>query len=212
MSDRTPARKAPDAAKAVAAAGAGADPSDPANSSFAEAFKGVYAEQFAPLVSWLHTAFGAGPPEPEDVAQRAFANLARRGDLSDIENPKAFLWRTARNIMISQKRHEATRNGAAEEMEKIFSLEQGDVLNPERVLEAKDALAAMVRAVEKMPTQRRRAFQLKCFEGLTHTEIGKRLGISRTAVYKHLVRAGVDITRAYRAYAGTNTADEDGNT
>ena len=208
MSDKAPVRKARQTAKAATAA----SPSDPTTSNFAEMFKSVYAEQFTPLASWLHAAFGAGPPEPEDVAQRAFANLARRGDLSDIENPKAFLWRTARNIMVSQKRHEATRNNATEEMETIFSLDQGDVLNPERVLEAKDALAAMVKAVEKMPTQRRRAFQLKCFEGLNNTEIGKRLGISRPAIHKHLVRAGVDITKAYRAYTGPKTVDEDGKT
>ena len=61
-----PALTAPMAAPVAAPAG---------KADFAAQLEGIYAAHFAPLVSWLHHAFGAGPPEPEDVAQRAFAKL-----------------------------------------------------------------------------------------------------------------------------------------
>ncbi|MGD1954706.1 MAG: RNA polymerase sigma factor [Sphingomonadales bacterium] len=165
-----------------------------------EPLSDAYQAYFAPLVAWLHHAYGAGPPEPEDVAQRAFANLAQRRDLSDVENVKAFVWRSARNIVVSEKRLQMTRNKASDTVEALFSGDQGDVLSPARVLETKDMLNKMISAIGDMPEQRRRAYILHRIEGMRYTDAARRLGISRTAVTKHVALASLDIQRAQRRF------------
>ena len=159
----------------------------------------LFTDCFDPLVAFLRLRFGAGPPDPEDVAQQAFGKLMERERLSDIENPKAFLWRTARNIAVSEKRS-LTRAGRREaDAAAVFSIEEGYLLTPERVLEAKEQVGVALNVLRKMPGQRRRAFILTRIEGLSHGEAAKRLGVSRPAVSKHVAKATVDLYAALMA-------------
>lgn len=153
----------------------------------------LYSDHFLALVAYLRASFGAGPPEPEDVAQRAFGQLAAKGDLSGIHNLKAFLWRTAWNIALSDKRAAQVRSKRKTEIEILFSAADGYTLTPERVLEGKEQVSLAVEVLRHMPEQRRRAFILTRIEGLSHAETSKRLGISRPAVSKHVARATADL-------------------
>ncbi len=153
----------------------------------------LYTDQFAPLVAYLRASFGVGPPEPEDIAQRAFGQLLAKGDLTGIDNLKAFLWRTARNIALSDKRAAQVRSKRKTETEILFSAAEGYSLTPERVLEGKEQVNLAVEVLRDMPEQRRRAFILTRIEGLSHAETSKRLGISRPAVSKHVARATADL-------------------
>ena len=159
----------------------------------------LYADHFGRLVSSLHAAFGAGPPEPEDVAQRAFTKLAARGEFDEIKNLKAFLWRTAHNIAISEKRSQGVHTKYVAETDTLFSPLEGDILTPERVLESRERLSLILDALRKMPERRRRAFVLNRIEGLNYTQVSKRIGIGRTAVTKHVARATADIDAALSA-------------
>ena len=159
----------------------------------------LYADCFEPLVAYLRATFGAGPPEPEDTAQRAFGQLIAKGDLSEISNLKAFLWRTARNIAISDTRALKVRHDHKTETASLFSSTAGYGLTPERVLEGKEHVHLILRALRTMPQQRRRAFILARIEGLSHAETAQRLGISRPAVSKHIARATVDLYTLLRS-------------
>lgn len=156
-------------------------------------FDQLYADYFAPLVAYLQSSFGSGPPEPEDVAQRAFGRLVARGNLGEIQNLQAFLWRTARNIAMSDKRAAQVRLKRKPETEILFSSSDGYAITPERVLEGKEQVALAEEVLRAMPEQRRRAFVLTRIEGLSHAETSKRLGISRPAVTKHVARATADL-------------------
>lgn len=158
--------------------------------------EGLYDDLFVPLVKWLHAQFGAGPPEPEDVAQRAFVNLAKRGSLNDIKNTKAFLWRSARNILLSDIQAQTVRTNAVPTLETLFSRPEGDTLDPRRVLMAKEVLEIMNTVIQRMPLRRRRAFVLRHIEGLTYAEITKRLGMTRSNAAKHVVKATQEIIDA----------------
>lgn len=154
----------------------------------------LYAQYFDRLVSSLYAAFGAGPPEPEDVAQRAFAKLIDRDQIDQIENHRAYLWRIATNIALSDKRSQAVRARFARQ--EAYSPPEGVTSTPERVLETKKQLDLVVEVLRHMPAQRRRVFLLNRIEGLNYTQVGKRIGISRTAVTKHVARAAADVHAA----------------
>lgn len=157
---------------------------------------GLYREHWRELCRYLAATFGPGPPEPEDVAQLAFARVAAHRDFDAIENPKAFLWRTAYNIAVSEKRSQSVRRRRADEVKQTSLAAEGDDFTPERVLVAKEQIAAISAVLEAMPVKRRRMLVLNRIEGLSFAEIARRTGLSQTAVKKHVARAMIDLDAA----------------
>ena len=152
-------------------------------------FERFYARHFHKLVADLRATYGAGPPEPEDVAQRAFANLDKRGDLQSIDNLEAFVWTASRNIIYSDKRAQMVRSKNADDVRSVFFDEGSYDLTPERVFIAKEQLSLVMEALNAMPPRRRRIFILNRAHGLIPAEIARRLGLSRPAVVKHIAKA-----------------------
>ena len=152
-------------------------------------FKTFYARYFPKLVADLRSAYGAGPPEPEDVAQRAFANLNKRGDLASIRDLEGFVWMTSRNIIYSEKRAETVRSRNKDEVQSVFFGAACYELTPERVFMAKEQLSLIMEALAAMPARRRRIFMLNRLHGLNPAEIARRIGVSRPAVVKHIAKA-----------------------
>lgn len=156
----------------------------------------LYAAYRSSLVATLKQAFGLGPPDPEDVAQQAFYRLVERADLSDIQNLKAFLWRTARNIVLTDLEKTKSRSRFDYELEHLFFPSQGDALTPERVFEAKEQIEVINSVLKGMPKMRRDAFILHKVYGLPVTQVAKRLLITRTPAQKHITRAAHQIDLA----------------
>ena len=92
----------------------------PAALSEPSVLRSLYDRYAGELACNLRKAFGNGPPDPEDIAQDAFRKLAEIDDLSDIKHPRALLWRVARNLMVSGKRHEDVRSKYDFEIEHLF--------------------------------------------------------------------------------------------
>ncbi|MEM7741719.1 MAG: sigma-70 family RNA polymerase sigma factor [Pseudomonadota bacterium] len=157
----------------------------------------LYEQHAAPLIAGIRKMFGHGPPDPEDVAQQAFQKLLERGDLSSITNVRAFVWRTARNIVIDDRRARDTRDKYDFEVEQIFFPLKDDVLTPEHVLVAKEQLEAVKDVLRKMPERRRRALILHRIEGLSIVEVGQRLGIARPSASAHIARAMTDLSTIF---------------
>ena len=145
------------------------------------------------LVAALRKRFGDGPPDPEDVAQQAFEKLMKRPDRSDIRDLKAFLWRTARNTFLNGLDKENVRTRHDFEIEHLFFPSAGDESTPETVLEVKEELKAINDALRQMPEKRRHAFLLHKVEGLSISDVARRLRISRTPARKHIIRAAHEI-------------------
>ena len=151
-------------------------------------------QTYAPkLAATLRKMYGDGPPDPDDVAQTAFFKVIERGNIQSINNLKAFLWSTARNILRKEIRSHSVRDRYVVDIEQIFFAPTGDVQSPERVIEAKQQLAAINIALRAMPKRRRHAFILNRIDGLTVAAVARELGISRTAAAKHIARAMADL-------------------
>ncbi len=155
-----------------------------------------YSEHYRSLVGFLRTRFGAGPPEPEDIAQRTFSQLLGRSDLNEVANPRAFLWRIAHNLTVSEHRAAAAARRGVESLAVTSALDDGYLLVPERVLEAEEQVKAAVAAIERMPVRRRNILLMVRVDGLTHREVASRLGITPPAVSKHLAKATAELYAA----------------
>lgn len=63
----------------------------------------------------------------------------------------------------------------------------------ERVVIARDDLARVVATLEQMPPRTRAAFEMSWLEGMTLSEIGSRLGVSKTRVHQMVAKTLVEL-------------------
>ena len=150
----------------------------------------AYADQ---LSTALRQAFGDGPPDPDDVTQRAFEKLLLRDSGGEITNVRGYLWRTARNLIVNEKRAQAVRARHEFEVEHVFFPRWGGERGAEDVLGAKEELRVINDVLRAMPERRRRAFILHRIEGLSVSEVARRLRISRSPADRHIARAAEEI-------------------
>ena len=64
------------------------------------------------------------------------------------------------------------------------------------MLSGKESLAGVLAAIEKLPPRCREAFVLHRFENLSYPLIAHRMGISISAVEKHIAEAMARLSRA----------------
>ena len=196
MDDLTTETLPKEAADAPSVSGLSTFPSASDQARRATALANLHRDHWRDLCRYLAATFGQGPPEPEDIAQIAFARVAAHSDFRAIENPKAFLWRTAQNIAVSEKRSQAARRTEPRDVDGVAAAQQGDEVTPERLLAAREQIAAIVAALDAMPAKRRRMLVLNRIDGLSFAEIARRTGLSQTAVKKHVARAMIDLDAA----------------
>lgn len=124
----------------------------------------------------------------EDLVQDVFARIAARDSATPIENLGAYVMRTAASVLVDRARRRAARQGG---MHVVFDGERhgGWETDPERLLSAKEDINAATAALLALPERTRAVFVLRRLQGLRHREIADRLGISVSAVEKHMVRA-----------------------
>lgn len=122
-----------------------------------------------------------------DVTQDAFLRILERKSQDDITQPRAFLYRTALNLVTDE--HRRNRRRHPEALEVLDTEEDVQVPSPQQVLLQKERVALLKRALAELPEPCRQAFVLRRLEGLGHIEIAQRLGISKDMVEKHIVNA-----------------------
>lgn len=155
----------------------------------------LYQNYCAELCSYLRRTFGAGPPDAQDVVHEAFAKFAALADRSQVQNPRAYLYRSSYHIFIDERRRLSSwRNGVAPAL--ADSEAQNDEITPERVFIANERLESLRDAIQGLPAERRRSFLLHRLYGLSCAEIARRDGYSESAIKKHITLAMADIDAA----------------
>lgn len=131
----------------------------------------------------------------EDVAQEAYLRAYVAEQRESIEQPKAFLFRVAKNLVLtrlSRKSRQITDYIEEADASAIMQVEAG--LDQE--LEAQECLGLYCEAVASLPEKCRQVFLLRKVHGLNHKEIAERLGLSVSSVEKYL-RAGILACQAH---------------
>jgi RNA polymerase sigma-70 factor (ECF subfamily) len=150
----------------------------------------VYRRHWDEIRRYVRQRFGSGPPEPEDIAQAAFARYAALDSETEVANPRAFLFRTAHNLAVDARRSSG-RGAAAVADPQLAGTETVD-FSPEDVLVAKDELARLDAALARLKPKQRVALLMHRIDGLSYAEIGRRLGLSPSG-------ARVLVERAFEA-------------
>ncbi|WLH66699.1 sigma-70 family RNA polymerase sigma factor [Pseudomonas sp. FP2309] len=138
------------------------------------------------LVCFLNAKLG-NRQVAEDVVHDAYVRVLERSSAAPIEQPRAFLYRTALNLVIDGHRRNALRQH--EPLEALDSEERFSQSTPHASHDQSQRLALLERALAELPAACRDSFKLRKLEGLTHLQIAGRLNISRALVEKHIVNA-----------------------
>jgi len=124
-----------------------------------------------------------------DLVQESYARvLAAQQAGQSVQDPRALLYRTARNLVIDRHRRAEVRGETAE------SVQDGEwegvagprSLEPDTILASREGLAAVVATIDQLPPRCREAFILYKFDGLSYAEIAARMGISTRTVEMQL--------------------------
>ncbi len=121
-----------------------------------------------------------------DLVQDLFVRFWRR-PLVQVEELSTYLLRCAGNIAIDHLRNEGARARVSEEC----MAQPQDVLDdqPHAALEANNDLRHVEAALRGLPEKTRQIFLLNRIHGRKYAEIAKVMGLSQSAVEKHMMRA-----------------------
>ena len=150
----------------------------------------VYFKRRLNLVRFFAARLGS-VAAAEDLAQDLYLKVAAYEQPTDVDHPIALLYRIAANLMLDRLRHERRSILRDDEWRRILRTRMGEDEVDESP-SADDALAARQRleqlllALDVLPARMRQAFTLHKLEGQSHAETARTMGISISAVEKHI--------------------------
>lgn len=131
-----------------------------------------------------------------DLVHEAYARvLALQQTGQVVHQPRALLYRTARNLLIDQHRRHAVRSVSHEADETslpdVAELPAPPGDEPEVAATSAQGVASLIATIDALPLRCREAFILHKFDGLSQAEVAAQMGISRKMVEQHIQRAMV---------------------
>ena len=160
----------------------------------------LYRDHWKDLCARLRRVHGNGPPEPEDLAQVAFAKLIEQVDLATIDNPGAFLFRIAINTGRDRLRH---MNQTTRLIRDELPCLEGDGLDqntPSNVYESRERLSVTAAAIQMLSPKQREILVRSRIKDETFDQISDATGWSKADISRTLKSALLALQAAMRAY------------
>lgn len=158
-----------------------------------------FLEKRAALTRFFAARTGSAD-EAEDLIQELYLKVRERPS-QEVTYAAAYFYRLGVNLMIDRCR---SAQRARMREKSYFQIQGGadpqtdDAPSPERVTESRLRLEAMISVIDQLPSQCRTVFRMHRIEGLSHGEIAKALGISKSTVEKHMIAALKRLANALR--------------
>ncbi|HLA73732.1 MAG TPA: RNA polymerase sigma factor [Steroidobacteraceae bacterium] len=149
------------------------------------------ADEVGPVRSWLTRYFRRrvqNIAEIEDMVQDVFARMVARDSTEPVEHLGGYVLKTASSVFADWVRR---RSSHAANLHVSFEpeLHGEEEVDPVRILGGKEELQAATLVLLRLPERTRTVFILRRLEGQRFQDIAAHLGISVSAVEKHMVRA-----------------------
>ncbi|MDN3518487.1 sigma-70 family RNA polymerase sigma factor [Aquisalimonas lutea] len=119
----------------------------------------------------------------EELVQESFLRLL---DRPFMEHSAALLHRTARNLALDYLRSKKVRDRRPQGLREM---DEGILPPTDHVVEMADEWQQLIEVLEQLPERTRQIFLLNRVDGETYAAIAGMLGISTSAVEKHMMRA-----------------------
>ncbi len=153
------------------------------------------------FVTEVERAYGAGlrrflsirlrhaSADVADIFQEIFVRLLRIKDHETIRNPQAYLFTVASHVLHQYALKRSMGPETMDPLDLADKLESVTAPDPADEVDLRQQIVDLGRALEKLSPRAYAALVMYRCEGMTLTEIGKRLGVSHTMARKYLTRA-----------------------
>lgn len=125
-----------------------------------------------------------------DLAQESYVRvLSLQQAGSAVPEPRALLYTTARNLLVDRHRRNAVRGEhlqANGDEDPLAALTAPRASEPDVAAASTQTVNTLLATIDALPLRCREAFILHKFDGLSHTEVAERMGISRKMVEQHM--------------------------
>jgi RNA polymerase sigma-70 factor (ECF subfamily) len=149
---------------------------------------GIFFEQHQQLIFGIAMKLTHSRPKAKEIVQDVFLKVwLKREDLAGVENIGAYLNRVARNQSIDALRkiaREALRNVELKEEQ----LELGED-STDQTLNYNEAGKMISQALDTLPQQQRKVYQLCHEQGMKYEEAAEEMGLSAGTVHSHMKAA-----------------------
>ncbi|MBW8882213.1 MAG: sigma-70 family RNA polymerase sigma factor [Asticcacaulis sp.] len=125
--------------------------------------------------------------EVDDVVQEVYCRILKLDGVDQIRDPRGYLMRMAKNILIDQFRHDAVV-----EIEAVANLDELEVEDPEpgpeRVALARAELKWVLGLISNLPDRCKQVFRARRIYGLSQSATAATLGLTENVVEKETMR------------------------
>ncbi len=147
----------------------------------------LFRQYSGELLSFLTARLGCRE-QAADVVQETYVRVLSLENPYAILQPRAFLYKTALNLTIDAFRRQRLRAERTVEFETVEHL-PSQLPDQEAVVESKQRVEILRRAIDELPPKCRHVFLLHKFQSLPHAVIAEHFGISKNMVEKHVMKA-----------------------
>ncbi|WP_445672949.1 sigma-70 family RNA polymerase sigma factor [Pseudomonas inefficax] len=145
----------------------------------------LYVEHHGWLQGWLRHRLN-NAADAADLAHDTFVRVLQRRQAKALLEPRAYLRTIARGLVIDLWRHLDIERAW---LETLAQLPESEVPSPETSALAIEALLAIDRLLDALPTRTRTIFLLAQLDGLPCPRIAEQLGVSLSTVERDLSKA-----------------------
>lgn len=147
------------------------------------AFRQYHAPLYFYVLKFIHDK-----DQAKDIVQDAFLSLLKSGDETQIENLKAYLFRTVRNNCLNHIKHTLVKSEFAQKEKERVSREI-NFYDTHQTLVEKELQEKVTEAISALPEKYKVPFQLSHFDELSNKEIAKKLDLPVRTVETQIYRA-----------------------
>ena len=157
----------------------------------------AFRENAGSLSRFLRRFFNSSA-DVEDLLQETFLKVFEAEHTTNIVTPRAFLFKTAKNLALNELGKRRTRRTEAvadlDLLDVISTEQEASASNPEAQAVIEERLKLASAAVDALSPRVREVFLLRKVHGLKQREIAARLGIAESTVEKHIAKGLAQIT------------------
>lgn len=155
-----------------------------------------------PQLLRFFTSRTGDPAEAEDIVQEVWLRVAQ-AETGPIADALSYLHRVGLNIVIDRVRERQRRERREHDWTDMSVTRIGGEAIDERpsaaaAIETRQRARQLADAIEALPAGARRVFRRHKIDGLSHAQVAAELGISKSAVEKHIAVALRHLTAALK--------------
>jgi len=148
----------------------------------------LYRDCHKELRNLIHRIVNGGPPDPEDVVQEAFTALARMDNLTQLDDPKAYVYRIAINVSHRSISHQVkTRDYLTQQVDGLE--ESRDDCSPERIAVSQQFVERVTAGLNRLTHKQRQLVIMSRIQGMTYEQIQHTTGWSLADISRQLNQA-----------------------